>query len=306
MYEVAIIGGGPAGLQAALTLGRMHRRAVLLDSGRYRNAPVRHMQNLIGFDGADPAELRAAARRDLAAYDSVETLAAEVVRIDGALGGFALTLADGGRIDAGRLILAIGVADALPDVPGLDALFGTAAAHCPFCHGHEFAGTRVGLIGMGAHATRMAAMLRPIAAELVVLGDGEAADAETADQLARLGASVRADRIAVVAAEGDGARVAFEDGTTLEVGGLLTATAWRPSAPFAEQLGLAVHPSGAIEVDALGHTSVPGVSAAGDIAVAPGLPGPMHAVGVSIAAGLIAAAATVQDIVAAELAAAGA
>ena len=302
MHEIAIIGGGPAGLQAALTAGRMHRRTVLIDSGRYRNAPVRHMQNLVGFDGADPADLRAAARAELAAYGSVETRNAEVARIEGTRGAFTLVLADGERIAASRVILATGVTDGLPDIPGLAALFGTAAAHCPFCHGHEFAGTRVGLVGMGAHAPRMAAMLRPIAAELVVLAHGEDVDAATADQLARLGATIREDRIASFAAAGDGALATFADGATLELGGVLTATAWRQSTPFAEHLGLALHPSGAVEVDALGRTSVPGVSAAGDAAVGSGLPGPMHAVGLSIAAGLTAAAAVVQDLVAEELA----
>lgn len=302
MYDVAIIGGGPAGLQAALTLGRMHRTAVLIDSGRYRNAPVEHMQNLIGFDGRNPAELREAARRELAAYDTVSTRAGEVVRIEGAAGAFALTLADGDRIDAGRVILATGVADALPDIPGLQDLFGTVAAHCPFCHGHEFAGTTVGLIGMSDHAPRMAAMLGPIAGATVVLSNGDPVDPAVAAQLEKRSSSVRTERIASVERAGDGAHVRFEDGSTLAVGGLLTATAWRQSAPFAEQLGLEMHASGAIQVDAFGRTSVAGVSAAGDGAVGPGLPGPMHAVGLSIAAGLTAAAMIVQDLVAAELA----
>lgn len=302
MYDVAIIGGGPAGLQAALTLGRMHRRAVLIDSGRYRNAPVQHMQNLIGFDGRDPRELRDAARRELSAYKTVETRSGEVARIEGALGSFALALADGDRITAGRVILATGVADTLPPVPGLEALFGAVAAHCPFCHGHEFAGTTVGMVGMGDHAPRMAAMLRPIVAETVVLANGDPVDPDAAAQLSRLGASIRPERLASVAKAGDGAEVRFEDGSTLQLGGLLTATAWRQSAPFADQLGLALHPTGAIEVDPFGRTSVPGVSAAGDNAVGPGLPGPMHAVGLSIAAGLTAAAAIVQELVAEELA----
>lgn len=301
MFDVAIIGGGPAGLQAALTLGRMHRSAVLIDSGRYRNAPVRHMQNLIGSDGRDPADLRAAARRELAAYGTVETRAGEVADIDGAAGSFALTLSDGDRIDAARVILATGVADTLPDIPGLRQLFGTAAAHCPFCHGHEFAGTTVGLIGMGDHAPRMAAMLRPIATETIALSNGGDVAAAVVDQLSRLGASVRTERIASVAPSGDGAVATFDDGSTLPVGGLLVATAWRQAAPFAERLGLALHPTGAIEVDAFGRTSMPGISAAGDNAVGPGLPGPMHAVGLSIAAGLTAAAAIVQDLVTAEL-----
>lgn len=304
MYDVAIIGGGPAGLQAALTLGRMHRTAVLIDSGRYRNAPVEHMHNLIGQDGRDPAQFRAAGRRELAAYPTVQHVSAEVLRVDGELGRFALALDGTDPIVARRVILATGVADTLPPIPGLEPLFGTVAAHCPFCHGHEFAGRTVGLIGTGAHAPRLAAMLRPIVAETVVLAHGEPVDPQVAAQLERLGASIRPDRIAAVARTEDGAEVAFADGSALSVGGILTATEWRQAAPFAAQLGVAMHAAGAVAVDAFGRTSVPGVSAAGDAAVGPGLPGPMHAVGLAIAAGLTAAASIVQDLVADELAAA--
>lgn len=302
MYDVAIIGGGPAGLQAALTLGRMHRRAVLIDSGRYRNAAVEHMQNLVTHDGRSPAEFRAAARRDLERYGTVDVREGEVRSIrPGA--GFELTLADGEELRAGRVILATGVADALPDIPGLQELFGTAAAHCPFCHGHEFSGTTVGLIGATEHTLRMVTMMRPIAAEIVVLAHGQVVDPDVRRRLERLGARVLDDPIAEVAPSGAGARVTFAGGGQLEVGGLLTGTEWRQAAPFAQDLGLDVTPVGAIAVDALGRTSAPRVYAAGDAAVGPGLPGPMHAVGVSIAAGLTAAAACVQDLVAEELAA---
>ncbi|MER7797562.1 NAD(P)/FAD-dependent oxidoreductase [Microbacterium sp. NPDC096154] len=302
MYDVAIIGGGPAGLQAALTLGRMHRRAVLLDGQRYRNATVRHMHNLIGSDGRDPAELRGAARRELARYETVDSRATEVIRIDGTVGSFSLTLVGGEIVEATRVILATGVADTLPDVPGLAPLFGTIAAHCPFCHGHEFAATAVALIGAGAHAPRLAAMLRPIATGVVVLAHGEAIDPDVARALERLDAVIRSERIVSVAPAPHGAEVALEGGGTVSVGGILTTTQWRQAAPFAEQLGLAMTPAGVIAVDAFGRTSVPGISAAGDAAVGPGLPGPMHAVALSIAAGLTAAASIVQDLVAAELA----
>ncbi len=302
MFDVAIIGGGPAGLQAALTLGRMHRTAVLIDGGRYRNDRADAMHNLVTHDGRPPAELRAAARRDLEAYDTIATREARVDRVTGRLGAFTLTLDDGGMLEAGRLILATGVADALPDIPGLPELFGSVAAHCPFCHGHEFAGTAVAIIGAQAHAPRQALMMRPIAAEVFVLPHEDGVDAELDAQLRRTGATVRAGRIARIAAAPGGAEVAFDDGSTLRVGGLLVTTRWTQAAPFAAELGLETSAVGAITVDALARTSVPGVYAAGDAAVGPGLPGPMHAVGLSIAAGLTAGSAVVHDLVAEELA----
>lgn len=302
MYDVAIVGGGPAGLQAALTLGRMHRPTVLIDSGRYRNARVERMQNLVTHDGQDPAALRDAGRREIARYGAVEMRTAEVGRIDGTTGAFALSLDDGGEVRARRVILATGVADRLPDIPGLDDLFGTVAAHCPFCHGHEFADRTVALIGPSDHAPRLAAMLRPIAAETILLAHGAELDPTVQAQLGRLGTRMIAAPVASVQAREDGAEVVFADGTSLAVGGVLVASAWRQAAPFAQQLGLELTPAGAIAVDALGRTSVPGVLAAGDAAVGPGLPAPMHAVALAIAAGLTAAAACVQEFVAEELA----
>ncbi|GAA4771451.1 NAD(P)/FAD-dependent oxidoreductase [Microbacterium gilvum] len=294
MHDVAIIGGGPAGLQAALTLGRMHRTVALVDSGAYRNDPTSALHNLIAHDGQAPADLRAAARRNLDAYATVEVIGARVARISGELGAFSLALDDGRVVEAGRLVLATGVADALPAVPGLAELFGDLVAHCPFCHGHEFAGRRVGIVGAGDHGQRLAAMLAPIASEVVILpGDGEASEATT---------SVRPGRIERMAQADDGVEVRFADGTREEFAGLFTATVWRQAAPFAAELGLEVSEVGGVRVDAFGRTSRPGVYAAGDIAQPAGMPGPMHAVAAAIASGQLAGVACVQDLVAEALA----
>ena len=138
MYDALVIGGEPAGLQAALTLGRMHRSTLLLDSGKLRNAPVDHMHNVVTNDGRDPAEFRALARGELAAYDDVrvrDVAATSVERL--ADDTFEVTLGDGGTATARSLVLATGVRDVMPDVPGFAEQWGRTVHMCPFCHAHE-------------------------------------------------------------------------------------------------------------------------------------------------------------------------
>uniref|UniRef100_UPI0013E2E744 NAD(P)/FAD-dependent oxidoreductase n=1 Tax=Microbacterium sp. CPCC 204701 TaxID=2493084 RepID=UPI0013E2E744 len=123
LYDAIVIGGGPAGLQAALTIGRMHREVLLLDSGEYRNATVSHGHNLVTNDGRDPAELRATARAELAAYPTVEVRDRAAESVSGTLGDFRVTLADGIE-RARRVVLATGMRDELPPVPGLAEQWG--------------------------------------------------------------------------------------------------------------------------------------------------------------------------------------
>src|SRR5690606_27622643 len=128
--DTIVIGGGPAGLQAALTLGRMHRAVLLIDGGDYRNATVDHMQNLITHDGRDPAELRSLARRDLAVYDTVELRQARVDSVRRSGKTFEVVVGDE-VIESRTLVLATGVKDTLPDVPGVAEAWGREIAHCP-------------------------------------------------------------------------------------------------------------------------------------------------------------------------------
>ncbi|TNM38268.1 NAD(P)/FAD-dependent oxidoreductase [Nocardioides albidus] len=305
LYDVAVIGAGSAGLQAAQTLGRMHRSTVVISTDRYRNDPTGHMHNFLGHDGAPPAELRLAARKDAEAYDDVRFLdcvGAGVTRVTGELGAFVLEVDAEPAVRARRVLLATGVRDTLPDIPGIAESFGDLVAHCPFCHGHEYAGTRVGILGAAPHVAAMASMLQPIAADRVVLTHGADLDEATAAGLARTGATIVREPVVAVREEGDGLVVALASGEELALGGLLVKTEWQQAAPFAQQLGLEMSEMGAVVVDAFGRTSVPGVYAAGDLAQGPGLPMPMASVLTAASAGLMAAAACVQDAALARIA----
>lgn len=305
-YDAVVIGGGPAGLQAALTLGRMHRRTLLLDSGEYRNAPAEHLHNFVTHDGTPPAEFRAAARAELAAYATVtvRAAAASAVVPDGA--GFRVELAaDAATDDAGAapfttraVVLATGMRDTLPAVQGLEPLFGTVAAVCPYCHGHELSGKPVAVLGSGPHVARVVFLLERIASRLTVLTDGADLDPGIRAQLDGAGVGVRPEPVKELSRSAAGATVSFAEGPSDEVGGIFVAAEFAQRAPFAEQLGLDLLPSGAVEIDAMGRTSVPGVFAAGDMAHVAALPMPMASVLTAASSGLVAAASLDGELLA--------
>jgi len=297
-YDVVVVGAGPAGLQAALTLGRMHRSVQLLDSGDYRNAAAGHMHNFVTHDGTPPAEFRAVARTQLKAYDTVEVrdLRATEVSPDGE--GWRVALAGADDVYARKVLLATGLHDTLPDKPGLADLWGDVVAHCPYCHGHEFSGRHVAILGTAPHVTKLAMLMSRIASRLTVLADGGEPDAATSALLAGAGVAVRAEPVTGVCRSSAGATVSFGSGPEEEVGGLFVTTILAQSAPFAEQLGLEMLPSGCVHVDELGRTSRPGVYAAGDLAHPAALPMPLASVLNAAAAGLLAATAADQDLVA--------
>lgn len=294
MSDVIIIGAGPAGLQAALTLGRMHRSALVVDSGEYRNGTVLHMHNVVTNDGTAPADFRATARAQLQRYDTIELRSGRVSEVSPADGGFAVQFEDGAVEHAPRVMLATGMRDDLPDVPGLAELWGVRAFNCPFCDGHEFAGRTVGVLG-AERAEHVVRMLRPIGVSIVVFDDG-ALDDDRRAALESLGAVVHRATVTSVAPDGEGVRVSA--GEAIRVDGIfVTNAAMRQRAPFADQLGLRMLPSGAIEIDEMGRTSLAGVSAAGDLAHRASVPGVMAAVTLAAAAGQLAAIGIVQELV---------
>lgn len=275
MYDAIILGGGPAGLQAALTLGRIHRSVLLVDSGEYRNAPAEHLHNLIGSDGMPPADLRAAARRDLAAYATVELAAGTAAEVRGDRDDFTVVFPDGHSEAARAVVLATGVRDELPDIPGLAEQWGRRVAHCPFCHGHEFAGGRIGILAPDeARLAHLSGLLRPISEHLVPIAG-----------------------LARVEERGDGLRLTLTSGETVDVDGLFAASTVR-QAPLIASLGLELSAAGGILIDPMGRTSRAGVYAAGDAAHVRELPGPMQSIANAIAAGAVAGAAVAGDALA--------
>lgn len=289
--DVAVIGGGPAGLQAALTIGRVHRRASLFDDGRYRNATVAHMHNVATHDGTPPAEFRATARAELAAYATVDVREERVEQVRPLeTGGFAITTVSGAELTTAAVVLATGMRDELPPVEGLEALWGDLVAACPFCHGHEAAGRRIGILG-GVAAPHQTRILAPVAGSLVVLPH----DDEAPDGLPE-GVEVVAGRVARAARDGDEVVLTLGDGREERVAALFVAPRFHQAAPFAEQLGLVLNGSGCIRVDELGRTSLPGVSAGGDLAHSAALPMPMVSVVQAMAGGQLAASGALMGL----------
>lgn len=305
LHDAVVLGAGPAGLAAALMLGRTHRDVVVLDSGAYRNDPTDAMHNVLGFDGVAPAEFRAAAHRTLAAYETVElrrATAHDVAPLDPAAPGDGFVVrTDTGDVAGRRLLLATGVRDELPSTPGLPELFGTVAAHCPYCHGHEFSGTPVAILGAGPHAPKVAGLMERIASRVLVLADGAPVDPEVRAALDARGVAVRPQKVlrlepATLDAGQAGARAVLEDGGEELLGGLMVAPTMHQAAPFADRLGLDLRASGCVAVDAFGRTSMPGVLAAGDLAHTADFPMPVSSVTAAMAAGQLAAASIDADL----------
>jgi thioredoxin reductase len=259
-YEAVIVGGGAAGLSAALTLGRCCRRVLLYDDGRPRNAVADRMHGFLTRDGTSPAELLRIAREQLAPYTSVGLREAHVdsVRMSG--GGF-LVSAGGEEIASKAVLLAMGVYDALPAIDGVRERWGKTVFVCPYCDGWEFRGARIGVLGKGRRAAELARELRQWSADLLVCAGEEDLPAEQRGWMERSGVTVRHAELAAVT---DRCTLRFSDGTEERCQALFLSAPLRQRYPLVDMLGCRVNDAGEIAVDARGRTGVFGVYAAGD------------------------------------------
>ncbi|MEU6911673.1 NAD(P)/FAD-dependent oxidoreductase [Streptomyces olindensis] len=268
-YAVVVVGGGAAGLSAALVLGRARHRTLVVDAGEPRNAPAAHMQGYLSRDGMPPAEFLAAGREEIARY-GVELARDRVV--DVAKGeDFSVVLAGGRTVRARRLVVATGLKDELPAVPGVAERFGRDVLHCPFCHGWEVRDQPFGVLATSPASVHQALMVSQWSKD-VRLFLHTVAEEELSDQdlrrLAAAGVDVVPGEVAGLVVEDDrltGVRLA--DGTTHARSVLFTAPRPVPQTGLLERLGAELHetPFGAYPVvDGNGLTSVPGVWAAGN------------------------------------------
>ncbi|MFI6902336.1 NAD(P)/FAD-dependent oxidoreductase [Nonomuraea sp. NPDC050394] len=296
--DVVIIGGGPAGLAAALILGRAHRRVLLLDAGHGRNAPAEAVHNFLTRDGTPPAALRELAREELSAYPSVEIREETVTDVHP---GFRVDLSGGGTAAARRILLATGLSDDLPGPPGAGALWGRSAFHCPYCHGWEVTGRPVAVIGASPARVRLALHLSRFA-DVALCAGGEPLDPASRAKLLAQGVIVRDERIArLEATEGRLERIVFEDGPPLPRQAVFIVNVPRRHEPdLAARLGCATFADGCVEVNEFGQTGVLGVYAAGDTARRASVPVPLAAVIAAAASGTVAGAAIDQDLLSAD------
>ena len=292
-YECVIVGGGAAGLSAALVLGRARRRVLVLDAGEQSNRPAHGIGGLLGHDGLAPADLYARGHAELAAYPSVEVRDARVTGGSRRDGAFALATADGGEVRAARVLLAMGMDDATPSLPGVAELWGGTVFHCPYCHGWEVRDGALAVLGntMAAHR---ALLLREWSADVALLSDGPAElDGDERARLRRAGVPIDERPVAGLRARGAALEaVLFADGGELLRDGLLVAAPPRQRSSLATELGAELNEREMVDIDAFGQTTVPGLYAAGDVS------SPMPQVAGAIADGSRAAAEINADLLA--------
>lgn len=283
-FDVVIVGGGPAGLSAALQLGRARKRVLLCDSGPRRNAAAVHIHGFVTRDGTPPAEFRRIGRQQLEPYASVEARDVRVEEIRGDKGAFEVRL-DTGTVEARRILLCTGMIDELPDIDGFRELWGKSIFQCPYCHGWEAQDRRFGFLAPDANALDFALLLRSWTSDVVVLTDDRyAVPPEVRMRLA--GANVRLEESRITrlsASEGHLEFVELAEGSPLRLDVLFARPRQRQVA-IVESLGLTLDAGGYVQVDEDRQTSIPGIYAAGDLA------SPVQAATLASASGVHAAA----------------
>jgi thioredoxin reductase len=264
MFDVAIVGGGPAGLSAALMLGRCRRRVLILDLGQPRNRRSQALHGYLTRDGIAPSTLVELGRRELEPYGiDLRPIGVTAARVDG--NQCRVSLADGSEEQARYLLIATGVIDDLPAIPGFEECYGRSIFHCPYCDGWERRDRQLVAFGQGSHVAGLALGLKTWSANVVVCTHGARLEGRLRDRLARNGIAVRLDRVARIEhTDGALSRIAFAAGEPLPCDALFFATGQHPQSSLAISLGCALNRRGTVKTGSLCDTNVPRVFVAGD------------------------------------------
>lgn len=272
-HDAIVIGGSFAGLSAAIQIARARRSVCVIDGGRPRNRFAAASHGFFGQDGSNPHAMIASARSQLAAYPTVRTIASEADGAQAVPGGFKVSVKDGETLTAAKLVLAFGVSDVLPDVPGLAERWGKTVLHCPYCHGFEFSEKRLGVLYSTPMSAHQALLIADWGPTTLYLNGNEPPDTHTQEKLAMRQVSIEAAQVEAIDGPHDGSPVLrLADGRHAAIDALYVAPRARLNSQIAEQLGCVLDegPFGPmIRTDDKKQTTVAGVFAAGDIARAP-------------------------------------
>ena len=284
-HDAIIVGGSFAGLAAGTYLARARRSVLVIDTRRPRNRFSAVSHGFLGQDGSDPRAILAAAREQLLAYPTARIIDDEALEAQVRGGGFSVRLAGGAEMEARKLILAFGLRDLLPDVPGVEERWGASVLHCPYCHGFEYSDRPLGVLyrsPLSVHQAQLIAEWGPTTLYL----NGAALDEGDAEKLAARGVAVEAAPVQALAGEGlTLSAVELAGGRTSAIAALYVAPETRLASPLGHQLGVQIDdgPLGpVIRTDGDKMTTVPGLYAAGDIAKVP------HSVSWAVADGVTA------------------
>jgi thioredoxin reductase len=298
-FEVVVVGGGPAGLSAALNLARARRRVLVVDGNRPRHAATLIARGFLTRDGIPPLELRRMGREEVDAYDNASVVFAQVgaVAVEG--DGFRVTargVRGGSDVDVrtDTVLIATGVIETMPGIPSIRAYYGTQLHSCVECDGFEKADKPLALIGETHDLAERALLLTQWTDDLVVFTNGtDAVGAGDERMLAPLGVRVERRRIDdVVGERGVMTGVRLEDGTVIDRAGGFIRPVWSPALSFADGLDLDRDDEGYLVTDAHGRTSLPGVYAAGETTA----PGPQQLI-VAAGSGAVVASAVNRDLI---------
>lgn len=294
-HDVIIVGGSFAGLSAAMQLARARRAVLVLDSGAPRNRFSAASHGFPGQDGRSPSDIGATLRAELGRYPTVRFQDAEATAASKLQSGFSLSLSTGDEVSAQRLVLAYGVRDTLPDLPGLAERWGTSVLHCPYCHGYELNQQPVGVLARNEAAIHQAMLLPDWGATTLFTQGSFTPTPDQRQILKRRGVTV--EEVPITGLVGPAPTleaVELADGRDLPLAGLFIAPQTAPSSALGAMLGCAAKdgPTGPyLDVDAMQATSVPGVFAAGDLA------SPMANATLAAAAGVMAGAAAHRSLI---------
>lgn len=264
--DVVVVGAGPAGLSAALILGRCRRKVLVFDTGQYRNAASHALHGFLSQDGIAPLELLEISREQIGRYPTVEFCVAEVVAAQRSGPHFEVWLAGKSMVFCRRLLIATGVVDALPPIEGIESFYGRSVFHCPYCDGWEFSDAPIAVYGRGEHGKGLALELTAWSRNLVLLTDGP--DELTRHDMERLRShSIKTRHERIVGLEGrDGMlqQIALETGDKIECRAMFFSTGQHQHSPLAQALGCEFTEKGVVATGKYESTNVPGLYVAGD------------------------------------------
>lgn len=265
MYDVNVIGGSYAGMAAALQLARARRRVLVIDSDTRRNRFAETSHGLLGQDGRSPSEMANEAKAQLLKYPTVTWLDGEAESAEQCPDGFTVSTRDK-QSSARRLILATGINDQLPEIPGLQERWGKSVFHCPYCHGYELDQGKIGVIATGPASMHQALLIPDWGPTTFLTNNCFTPDATQQNHLAARSVTLETTAITKV---NDHASIELDDGRVLEFAGLFVASHTRPTGPLAQQLGCELDESTTgfhVKTDEFKQTTTPGVFACGDLA----------------------------------------
>lgn len=268
-HDAIIIGGSFAGLSAAMYIARARRSVRVIDAGSPRNRFAAHSHGFFAQDGSEPGAMLATARAQVAAYPTASFIQGEAVGAAREPDGFSVTLATGEVLQGARLVLAFGISDELPAIPGVAERWGRSVLHCPYCHGYEFSGRRLGVLSLSPMSPHQAMLIAEWGPTTFYLNGGSEPDQEPLAALRERGVLIEPDPVRAL--HGEGARLSaieLEDGRMSAVDALYLGPRTRLNSDIARQLGCEMEEGASgpvIRTDDQKMTTVSGVYAAGDI-----------------------------------------